>query len=585
MAAAFAPARPSPPARQVETEPPEENSIACSLPGLVVGPSLAKGIEDAVNRARLRRRCRRRPGPPAAGLHRRDPFATELTRRLEWFALARRQAANGSLHDGASEPGTIPAGERDGHEIGIPVARTGGVCLVGPRAKEVARALVLTFLATNHSNQARVIVVGDLFPSSTTFPGLGRARDVTSLLGGLQTEAARRQAEFTKAGVNDIASYAVQRPDDPLPYVLVAVSGMTTLEAGRLGELLDDGPRVGILGVLVDAPLDGMLSVRLQGAARVAGATPEQYAPDLVGARLFTVDRDPGAELLDVLASARSDAEGEHETPPAEAPFEGVTTDAPVINVRLLGGFRIDVRGREIRAGLRAKAKELLAFYLLHPEGTTLEEATEALWPEADPRRGSEWFWTALGNLRSRLRSATENSDLKVIEREGDRYRIEPLFDVDLWRFESALAVAGAQSGDPSWAGALQDAAGLYSGELVAGSVWPWAEVPREDLRGRAVDVLVSLAAMRQRGGDVRGALDALENAVDIDPLAEQLYRRIMRLQAKLSRPDQADAAFRALVARLGEFDLHPSAESEKLHAELCGNGGSGNSGGGSPAS
>ncbi len=119
----------------------------------------------------------------------------------------------------------------------------------------------------------------------------------------------------------------------------------------------------------------------------------------------------------------------------------------------------------------------------------------------------------------------------------------------------------------------LQRAAELYGGELLAGQEWPWAEVPREDLRGRAVDVLVSLAATRLVGGNVAGALQALERAVEVDPLAEQLYRRIMRLHAKLSRPDQADATFRALQARLGEIALEPTLESEKLHGELCGTG------------
>jgi len=73
--------------------------------------------------------------------------------------------------------------------------------------------------------------------------------------------------------------------------------------------------------------------------------------------------------------------------------------------------------------------------------------------------------------------------------------------------------------------------------------------------------------------GDVQGALDALERAIEVDPLAEQLYRRIMRLHAKQSRPEEADAAFKSLVAHLGAFDLQPSAESEKLHRELIGGG------------
>jgi hypothetical protein len=46
-----------------------------------------------------------------------------------------------------------------------------------------------------------------------------------------------------------------------------------------------------------------------------------------------------------------------------------------------------------------------------------------------------------------------------------------------------------------------------------------------------------------------------------------------MRLQAKLARPDQVDATFRTLQARLGEIDLEPTPESERLHSELCGTG------------
>jgi DNA-binding SARP family transcriptional activator len=570
VAAALAPS-PSNGSRTADVAASDDATLmACVLPGLVVGPTMAHGISAAVSRARLRRRRRRRAGPPAAGLHRRDPFATELTRRLEWFSLARGQGSNGAGAAPPSDPGVVPVGERDGNEVALPLGRLGAACLVGPRAREVARAAVLTLLAEHPPDRARAIVVGDLLPTATTFPGLGRARDVASVVSGLQAETVRRQALLAEAGVADLASYRSHRPDDPLPLVVVAAADMTAVDASRLRALLDDGAAVGIVGLVADTPLAGAVTIRLQGPARVGGVSPEGAVDDLVGARLFTVDREPAAELVGVVASARTDLDGDA-APPADEPFEAVSAPAAAISVTMLGAFRVDVQGREIRAGLRAKAKELLAFYLLHPEGASLEEATEALWPEADPRRGSEWFWTALGNLRSRLRSATENRELKVIEREGDRYRIEPLFEVDLWRFEAALAAASEKSGDPAWTESLEAAAALYKGELLAGADWPWADVPREDLRGRAVDVHVSLAATRLVAADVRGALDALERAVEIDPLAEQLYRRIMRLHAKLSRPDQADAAFRSLEARLGEFDLEPSPESTKLHQELCG--------------
>jgi DNA-binding SARP family transcriptional activator/uncharacterized membrane protein YheB (UPF0754 family) len=572
LAAALAPQRapngvrtPEPPV--VEEDPSE---LMCALPGLVAGPTLARGVGEAAARARLRRRRRRRAGPPAAGLHRRDPFTGELTRRLEWFALSRRQEGASANGDGRPELGSVPIGERGHQEVTLSLIRSGGLCLVGSRAREAARAIVLTFLAENDPDAGRAIVVGDLLPAATTFPGLGRTRDVAAVLSGLQTEISRRQALLAEAGVEDVIAYSATGGDGSLPLILVAASEMTSLEADRLRSLLQEGAPTGIVGLVVDSSLDAVLTLQLQGPPRVAAQSDGGEGEDFTGTRIFTVEREPAAELLEVLASARSDVEGEATSQPEE-PFTVVPATSSAISVKILGGYRIDALQKEIRSGLRAKAKELLAFYLLHPEGTTLEEATEALWPETDARRGSEWFWTALGNLRSRLRSATETRDLKVIERDGDRYRIEPVFDVDLWRFQDALARAEASSGDPGWVDALQTAANLYSGELLAGFDWPWAEVPREDLRGRAVDVLVSMAATRLVGGDVRGALDALERAVEVDPLAEQLYRRIMRLHAKLSRPDQADATFRTLQARLGEIALEPTPESEKLYGELCG--------------
>jgi DNA-binding SARP family transcriptional activator len=574
LAAALAPQRLPNGVRVGEAGVAEEDpaELMCALPGVVVGPTLARGIGEAVARARLRRRRRRRAGPPSAGLHRYDPFSGELTRRIEWFALARRQDGNGAATEARLELGTLPIGERNREEVALSLVRSGGLCLVGARAREAARAIVLTFLAEHDPDTGRAIVVGDLLPSATTFPGLGRTREVGAVLGGLQAEISRRRTLLTEAGADDVVAFQAARPSESLPLILVAAAEMTPFESQRLRTLLVEGGPAGIVGLVVDTSLEDLLALELHGPGRVAAQSGRTEAPDLTGTRLFTVEREPAAELLEVLASARSDVDSEPSIR-TDASFQVTPAPSPAVSVKILGGYRIDAHAKEIRSGLRAKAKELLAFYLLHPEGTTLEEATEALWPEADARRGSEWFWTALGNLRSRLRSATENRDLKVIERHGDRYRIEPVFDVDLWRFEAALAHAGANSGDPGWIEALQAAADLYTGELLAGFDWPWAEVPREDLRGRAVDVLVSIAATRLVGGDARGALDALERAVEVDPLAEQLYRRIMRLHAKLARPDQADATFRALQARLGEIALEPTPESEKLHGELCGTG------------
>lgn len=531
-----------------------EDPLACTLPGLVVGPSLALGVSEALHRAGLRRRRRRRANSPSPGLHRKDPFATHVTRRIDRYARARTdlaavrppgEAANGKSAP-AANPTTMAIGFRDAEEVTVDLAEVGMLALLGPAAADVARFVTTCFLVQNPGG-GEACVVGDLLPPALAVPGLSQPRDLAACLEQLAQDRA---------------------PTAPAT-VLVVAREPSPEELATLVEVVvrSEGPRV--LAVLVDTVADQAVTLRLEANERAAEVGHDELAPRLEGARLYTLGREAASELLAVVASARTDDEVITAVVQEAEPFEVVMAEAPSVNVQLLGSYRIDVNGTEIRAGLRAKARELLAFYLLHPAGTTLDAAVEALWPEADPGRGSEWFWTALGNLRSRLRDATGEKKLKVIERDGDRYRVEPLFDVDLWRLEQALADGAAGADDFVRAAAYDRVAQTYTGDLLAGQDWAWAETPREDLRQRVVDVQVWLGDIRWTSGDARGSWQALQRAVEVDPYAEQIYRRIMRLQSKLGRPDDASATYRRLQARLVEIDLEPTPETEKLYADL----------------
>jgi DNA-binding SARP family transcriptional activator len=192
------------------------------------------------------------------------------------------------------------------------------------------------------------------------------------------------------------------------------------------------------------------------------------------------------------------------------------------------------------------------------------------MWPDTDLGRERERFWTALGNLRSVLRKATGNPELKAIQRDGVRYRVDrELFSVDLWQFQAAMTTARRTTLDPAVAAALTQAGEVYSGPLLDGTPYAWVEVPREELRRRAVDALARLAELLQAGGDLDGALAALEQAILADPVAEELYRRLMRLQAELGRPDAVRRTYRLLARQLVELDADPEPETERLVAEV----------------
>ncbi len=150
------------------------------------------------------------------------------------------------------------------------------------------------------------------------------------------------------------------------------------------------------------------------------------------------------------------------------------------------------------------------------------------------------------------------------------RYRIDPqLVEVDLWRSRRALEEAARAPDTAQRRRALATAAGLYRGELAAGGAADWLEPARETLRRQAVDALALLADLDEQAGDLDAALAALDQAIGHDPYAEPLYRRIMRLQARLGRPDAVQRTLRLLETRLAELDTEPEPDTRRLAADL----------------
>ena len=185
-------------------------------------------------------------------------------------------------------------------------------------------------------------------------------------------------------------------------------------------------------------------------------------------------------------------------------PHVGEGSDEAPIGVVLLGPAEVHAWGERVAKGLRSSAYELLAWYALHPEGARAEAAIDALWPDASPQRGRERFWTALGNLRSRLRGPGSGGT-EILVKVGEHYRPDAtVLDIDLWRFESALVDAAEASEPSDVVAALRSASAAYGGDF-SPSDGLWVEPVREDLHRRALDVLIRLARARDRGRSQRG--------------------------------------------------------------------------------
>jgi DNA-binding SARP family transcriptional activator len=230
-------------------------------------------------------------------------------------------------------------------------------------------------------------------------------------------------------------------------------------------------------------------------------------------------------------------------TPPDEQLTTTPVTPSFPVRVRVLGPAHVEAFGEVVTSGLRQSAYELLAWYVLRPEGATIEAAAAALWPDATTKRGRERFWTALGNLRSRLGRVPGNDGepLEILAKVGEHYVPDAAtLDVDLWRFEAALGDATRASDDAMTVEALSRAIASYGGDLCPGTDYLWSEPVREDLHRRCLDAYLRLAELHEEEGRIEVAVAVLEEAIDLDPICEEMYRRLVTLLGRLGHYDAA---------------------------------------------
>ena len=527
-------------------------------------------------------------------------------------------------------PGTVPLGVRgDGSEAALDIAALGGLGLAGPGAEPAARAILASLLAqappAGTGLPAAVIPAADaarLLPGTdpAAIPGLTVPATADAALGELETLLLTVARISGAQDADDDLTQPGLAPAAGGPVVaLIAAAGQVT--GRRLSGILEAGRRTGIAAVLLGT-WPGGTTCQVAADGTVTAVTPPD--PDLDGTRLFTLGAAEAAAIAGVLqeaggsppaagpgtpagtaasgqplqagdpapanpylaapdaappvirvpapvpaastaaATKRKPAEPEPAEPdPGETPAAG---DRPV-QLALLGPLRITAAGREVSGGMR-KARELLAFLAVHPDGASGDAIAEALWPEADPGRVARQRNLTLRKTREMLRTATALPEPMWVLNTGGRYRLDPtLVETDLQAFSRALEQARSTSGDARLA-ACRQAVALYHGELAEGTGYEWAEPYAEAARRRALDAWTTIAEILQPR-DPDQALSALETALGHDPYNEYLYVRIMRLQAAAGRPEAVRRTLALLESRLTELGITPGAQTRQAAAAL----------------
>lgn len=244
---------------------------------------------------------------------------------------------------------------------------------------------------------------------------------------------------------------------------------------------------------------------------------------------------------------------------------ELAVSDTTTLHVRDLGPLQITLGDKPLTMEARAsnRARELLAFLLVRPNGATREEVGVAFWPDATTEQVKNSFHVTLHRLRKLLGSP------EGIVTDGGRYSIAMPRIVDSVRFESSVTAAlreGANDIAP-----LESALALYTGDYLQGEdAGEWCLPIRARLRQLFVRGLFALGRAHESRGRYADATDAYERVLSRDPFHEAAARQLMICNARLGARSESILVYRQLEQRLrDDLQATPEPETRTLYQRL----------------
>ncbi len=244
-----------------------------------------------------------------------------------------------------------------------------------------------------------------------------------------------------------------------------------------------------------------------------------------------------------------------------------------MIYLEALGELNIRRDGEPLPPFKSRKVTALLIYLALTPGVHTRSYLAGLLWSDLPESK-------ALANLRFALWNITEVLGLRVFE--ADRltvaWRQNPDVALDVEEFLAAFRQAqGAPSDAPATVQALERAAQLYRGDLLAGFDLPdnilfneWLQQQRVHLHELAAEVFYHLIRHHQEQRHWAAAIAAARRLLELEPWHEEAHRLLMLALARSGQRSAALAQYTICKQILeGELGTGPSFETIRLYERL----------------
>ncbi len=214
-----------------------------------------------------------------------------------------------------------------------------------------------------------------------------------------------------------------------------------------------------------------------------------------------------------------------------------------MLEVLLLGKPLIRVAERALK--LRDRKGVALIAYLAAEGATSRDKLADLLWSDKGQTE-------ARRNLRQRLYELKNQLPENCLSTDGDLVALGVPCATDLERFQTG----DDETALTAWRGPLLEDLELSGAETFQ----EWLDDRRERLHTRFTDLLRRTATSRETAGDLRGALELHQRALELDELQESHQREAMRLLGSLGEREAALRQFErfreALRRELGDAPL-----------------------------
>src|SRR6266480_4353701 len=243
----------------------------------------------------------------------------------------------------------------------------------------------------------------------------------------------------------------------------------------------------------------------------------------------------------------------------------------PTLHISLLGDFNLLYADQQVTSLNTTRLRSLFAYLVLHRDVPQQRQHLSFLfWPDATEAQARNNLRQLLHQLRQAFPDVEHflSADTHMLH----WHPVTP-YRLDVAQFEEALTLADAvarRNDQYALQDALEEADNLYRGELLPDCYDEWILPERERLRQSHRQVLEQLLRLFEVQGEHVTAIRYAQRLLGLDPLSEDLSRRLMRLFAINNDRASALHVYHTCVSTLQrEMGVDPDPATREAYERL----------------